>query len=294
MLSASGSQGTTTYSYAAKTGSVQDNALTSITNPDGTHQYFTYDTEGLLTTQSVDNGAGLQTYSYPSTGEVTVTNAAGNLTTLLYGANDSVAQIQDTLGNATQLGSNSAGELTSLTTAGNNVYRYAYDAAGNLTSYTDPLGGTVNASYASGTQNLTTFNNQLGTLATLFTVPRKKAGHVASRRGTGNGTSYRITWPAFWSAATDADGNTIRYGYDAAGNLVSKTYADGTSDTYAYGSHGNLILGNSPGRRDHDLHLRFLIEPTDPRNKPTGTNRELHLQYTSGQHWRCAPSPAAS
>ena len=114
---------------------------------------FTYDAEGRLASQSGNGEADPTTYSYPGAGEVTVTDALGNATTLLYGSIGTEAQMQDALGNVTQLASNAASELTGVTTAGNSTYHYAHDSAGNLTSYTDPLGGTVTSNYAPGTQN---------------------------------------------------------------------------------------------------------------------------------------------
>ena len=244
LLSSAVSGGTTTYTYAPATGSVQANALTSITNPDGTQQTFTYDAEGRLASQSGSGGTGTQTYSYNSAGTVTVTDALGDKTTLLYGANGAVAQTQDALGNVTQLRSNTAGELTSATTAGGSLYQYAYDTAGNLTSYTDPLGGTASASYASGTDNLTSFTDQRGD-TTHYTY--NTAGNVTGiTYEDGSGDTYQYDAQGLLTSSTDADGSTTRYGYDSAGDLTSETFSNGTADTYTY-SQGNLTSATAPG-----------------------------------------------
>jgi YD repeat-containing protein len=82
LLSATGPAGVTSYTYNAPTGSVNDNALTSITDPDGTQQLFTYNAQGWLASKSGSGGTGLLTYSYNGSGQVTITDALGNPTTL--------------------------------------------------------------------------------------------------------------------------------------------------------------------------------------------------------------------
>ena len=100
LLSASGPAGVTRYTYAQSTDvlppiadaavdgnygvvsvSPTDNALTSITNPDGTKETFTYDSQGRLASQAGTGGVAALTYSYPSVGEMTITDALGNKTT---------------------------------------------------------------------------------------------------------------------------------------------------------------------------------------------------------------------
>ena len=245
LLSATGPDGTTAYTYAPAIGSAQDNALTSVTNPDGTQQLFTYDAEGRLASQSAGGGTGLTTFSYTGPGAVTVTDALGNQTTELYGSNGTVAQVQDALGNITQLQSKAAGELTSTTTAGGSVSKYGYDSSGNLTSYTDPLGGTVKTSYAAGTPDLTDFTDQRGS-QTHYTYDL--AGNVTGiTYQDGSGDTYAYDTEGLLTSSTDADGNTTHYGFDSAGELTSKSFADGTSDTYAYNAQGDLIAATASG-----------------------------------------------
>ena len=87
LLSVSGPDGATSYSYDASGNPLTQNALTEIVNPDGTTETFAYDSQGDLISQAGSNGAGQITYSYPSTGVVTETDAAGNATTLIYDPN---------------------------------------------------------------------------------------------------------------------------------------------------------------------------------------------------------------
>src|SRR5262249_46230376 len=52
LMSVTGPQGTTSYTYVTGQGIAEQNALASITFPGGTHQYFRYDAQGRLIEQS--------------------------------------------------------------------------------------------------------------------------------------------------------------------------------------------------------------------------------------------------
>jgi YD repeat-containing protein len=239
LLSATGPDGVTSYAYNPATGSVNDNALTSITNPDGTQQFFTYNAQGWLASQSGAGGSGQETYTYPSSGEVTVTNALGGPTKLMYGATGEIAQTQDALGNVTQLQYDSAGDLTGVVTPGNSTSSYSYNSAGDLTGSSDPLGGSIGATYASGTQNLTSFTNQLGSQ---IHYTYDSAGNVTGIiYQNGSDDTYDYNTSGLLTASSDADGNTVAYNYNSTGNLTKEAFGNGTTNTYTYDSSGNLL-----------------------------------------------------
>ena len=93
LLSVDGPDGTVSYSYiASQSNPAQENALASITYRDGTHTYFTYDTQGRLINEHGDpdpgNPAiftGSVSYAYLSPGGYTITmDATGSTTTILF------------------------------------------------------------------------------------------------------------------------------------------------------------------------------------------------------------------
>jgi YD repeat-containing protein len=114
-----------------------------------------------LASQPAQN-TGQVTYSYPGTGTVTETNAAGNSTTLIFEANGDLAENKDSLGNVTKYQYNSSNELAGVVMPTGATYTFSYDADGNLTGYTDPDGGSVSTAYAPGTDLLTSFTDQDG------------------------------------------------------------------------------------------------------------------------------------
>ena len=88
---------TTTYTYNTTSGSAGQNALTSITFPGGTHQYFTYDSEGRLAGTSSDGGAQPQTFAY-ALGQVSVTDGTGDTSSLYYNEKGLVVKSVDAAG----------------------------------------------------------------------------------------------------------------------------------------------------------------------------------------------------
>ena len=244
LLSTTCAGGTTSYSYAAPTGVASDNALTSVTNPDGRQQVFTYNAQGWVASTFSNGGADLQTYTYDDAGRMTVTNALRQSTTELFGSNGAVAQVQDALGNVTAVQSSTAGEVTGLASAGGSTVSATYDASGDLTGLTDPLGGSVSASYVPGTQQLSTLTTQLGS-QTHYTYDA--AGDVTGvRYQDGSGNTYAYSPSGLLTSSTDADGNTTAYTYDAAGNLTKQAFSDGTADSYTYDARGNLLTATAP------------------------------------------------
>ena len=71
-------EGTVSYAYVSGQSPAQNNALASITYPDGSHEYFSYDAQGRLIDQHADGGAGDAQYSYVGLSGYSTTNARRN------------------------------------------------------------------------------------------------------------------------------------------------------------------------------------------------------------------------
>ena len=142
LLSARHSNGQT-YRYVYDNGSnpAVQNALASITYPDGSHRFFTYSTTGRLATMSDDDGIDELTFGYRE-GEVTVSDAAGDISAYYYDDSGNLVKYVDPMGNASYATYNSNGEVTSLIGPTGLTSSYTYDSRGNLTNLTNPLGQT--------------------------------------------------------------------------------------------------------------------------------------------------------
>jgi YD repeat-containing protein len=139
--------GTIRYTYSNGAGAATEHALTSVQNIDGTHEYFTYDSFGRLTSTSRDGGAEQINLSYNQPGEVTVTDANGNSAELFYNEKNELAKTVDPLGNLTSFAYDGNFNLMSITDATGQTQSFAYDLLGNLTSDTDQLHHTTTFAY---------------------------------------------------------------------------------------------------------------------------------------------------
>ncbi len=143
--------GKTQYSYVAGKTAAEDNALASITNADGTHLFYTYDSQGRLIKESGDGGAGQITFGYLSPAGYTITDAAGNTTTVLVDLYGQPAQVTDAKGNVTRISYNANGQPVLQSHAGGESSSTSYDQAGRPILQVDPLGNATHFAYDSTT-----------------------------------------------------------------------------------------------------------------------------------------------
>ncbi len=220
----------------------RSHALTSVTYPDGTHDYFNYDDRGRLTQTHKDGGAEQVIFGYRGEGEVTVTDASGRSTTLYFGLGGQLAQVRDGDGRIVSFDYDDDFQLAKLLGPGGERYRYAYDAFGNLTETRDALNRQTQFSY-------TTDFNQLDS----FTDARGNGIDYEYDPATGNltsivyqdGTHEDFTYDPKGNVltATNRRGQTITYTYNAYGQVASKDYdtTGGVVDyVYNYDTAGNL------------------------------------------------------
>ncbi len=228
----------TQYTYESGSDESTENALTSITNPDGTSQNFTYSLSGQLTGTSQAGGADPLTYSYNS-GEVTVTDAAGDASQYYFDENGDLVKTADALGNVTFATYDSNGNLTSLTDSTGLTTTYTYNSNGNLVSSTDALGQTTSYTYSSSDNLLASVTNAQGDTTN---YNYNASGDLTSTEYPDD-TVETATYDALGDplSLTDQDGEVTNYTYNAAGQVASETLAGGSTMTYTYDAQGNLI-----------------------------------------------------
>ena len=233
----------TKYTYEAGSDAATENALTSVTNPDGTSQNFSYNAAGQLAGTSQAGGADPLTYSY-SAGEVTVADAAGDASRYYFDENGDLVKTVDPLGNVAFATYDSNGNLTSLTGSTGLTTKYAYDATGNLTSSTDALGLTTSYTYTTSDNLLASVTNAQGD-ATNYNY---NAGGALTSTEYPDDSVETATYDAMGDplSLTDQDGQVTNYTYNAAGQVASETLAGGSTMNYTYDTQGNLITATDP------------------------------------------------
>jgi RHS repeat-associated protein len=243
---------TTKYGYD------EDGNLTSVTDPEGNTTSYGYDalgdvasvTDPQLTGQSAP---GVWSFTYDPDGEeLSATSPTGAETQATYDdfgdqatatqdirsssgtAYDTTSYTYDYLGDrltattpdgvVTTDGYDSLGELTSTTNGAGDTTSYDYNYAGQLAEVINPDGSSADYGY-NGTGELASVTDY-GASAEEGELPPVLATQSYTYDPSGNQVS-----------ATDGDGHTTSYGYNAAGELTSQVQpvSSSASDTTSYG-----------------------------------------------------------
>jgi len=144
--------------------------------------------------------------------------------------------------------------LVSMTNARGQEREFEYDAAGRLTRWTDPEGSVAYTYVPNG--NVLTVKDAKGTISRQY----DKLNRV---------TQY-----------TDTQGNTLKYAFDAVGNLITLTYPDGKQVNYEYDAADQLITvtdwANRVTRYDYDKNGRLISIV-----RPNGTQQTRVYDFAS-------------
>ncbi len=273
LVSVTGYNGqTTSYGYNTSVTSPSFNALTTISFPSGTHQYFTYDSEGRLSGTSNDGVAQPQTFGY-ALGEVSVTDGTGDKSSLYYTELGLVVKSTDALGNVTINNYDANFNLVKVTNAVGESESYTYNAAGEVTSSTDFLGNTTYFAYSGPFNDLTSMTDAKGNTTT---YAYSTAGDLLSTTYA-DGTSSSSTYDPEGDALSflNQNGQPISYTYNAAGQVLTEKFSDGSQYTYTYDAHGNMVNAkDSTGTTtfSYDSTTELLTEVAYPNG--------LYLKFT--------------
>ena len=240
LLSVTGPDGTTSYTYDTGSNIETLHALLSITNPDGTHLYFTYDSQGRLIGQQQDGGADAITYAYDiGPGGYREIDATGASTTVLLNEAGETAQIIDPLGRVTDFSYDANFNLVQVVAPTGLTTTYKYDAEGNVIHEIDPLGNTVNFTYDPTFNRLTSLTDA--------------DGNTTNYSYDSQGNLLDITYPdstvqqftydplGNLTETIDQNGDPIDYTYNSQGLVTQETFADGTEETFTYDAEGNML-----------------------------------------------------
>jgi YD repeat-containing protein len=179
-----------------------------------TNVYYGYDAQNRLTSVTTDLSPG---------DNATADNSVVTTSYAYVGTTDDVASITQWAGWA------GTGTQTGL-------LEIFYDASNRVASYRQTLSSGVTA-----TTTLTYVSSTQTTVADAY-------GNVTTLTYDGNKQLTGIDYPAM-SAGTPS----VRFAYDANGNVTSATDAAGNATTYGYDTSGNMLwqrspTGDSPGR----------------------------------------------
>ena len=207
----------------------------SDTYPAGLTTAFSYDSQGRLVTETDPPVRDRVTdaihtrmlgYTYDSDSNVlttTISDATGGdpsrTVTDAYNSRDQLASAQDAVGNTTSYTYDAFGDTATVTDPAGQVTAYAYDAAGHLLT-TTLQGYTGNPSNPIPAQNLVEESRAYD--------PAGRVASVTNVLGATTGYTYygdNLTASSYLTCSGCPGGKShvTTFGYDAAGNLVTKT-----------------------------------------------------------------------
>lgn len=190
--------------------------ISSISNPDGGTEAFTYDATTEKRTSIRDSHNHTVSFAYNGKGRITsFTDAKGKTTSLSYAANNvDMKTISNSLG-IVSVGYDLFHNYTSVTNRLGKTTRYAYNGYGQRTSETDALGNATGYNYYDPSH------------------PSKYQMKEVIRDGK---TLYSFTYDSLGriQTKTDPTGLTLMYAYDNLNRMTTITWPDGKEERYIY------------------------------------------------------------
>lgn len=236
--------------------------LQSQTDAYGRVTSFTYDANGDLD-QSTDALTRVADNNTDPLGRLTRTlqdmNGIAAETQFSYDALDNLTQVNDPKGLNTTYTYNGLGDQTQLQSPDTGSTTYTYDSAGNRASQTDARGVTTTYGY-DALNRLTSVSVPTSSLNIGYVYDSTQAA-CQSGEGYGVGRLTRIDdgsgstvycYNRFGDLVrkvqtTNGQSFTLRYQYNAAGQLTGMVYPDGASVDYAYDALGRVSeIGATP------------------------------------------------
>ncbi len=232
------------YQYSVGNGVQREHALTQIQNPDQTHQYFTYNTQGRIRTVSRDGGAALVTYSYDGVGTIYATDALNNTSRFFLDNRGLLVRTENPKGDVVQMGRDERFNLTGITDPAGRSFQYSYDKQGNVTGITDPLGNRTQFAYYGPLQRMTELTDAKRNPTRYNYDPRGNLLGITYADGSSEAWAYdSCCTPDSW---TNRRHNKIDYQYNSTnGLLLTKLYPDGSRAVYGYDQRDNLISASN-------------------------------------------------
>ena len=244
LLKVSSASGAMSFTWVTGQGPAEENALQSVTYPDGTHTYYAYDAEGRLTRQSRDGGAMPVAYSYDAFGGMTATDAAACATSVQPNEFCQLATIEDAQGNTATATYDANHKLVSQHSSSGLTTTFSYDSSGNPISIVGPSGQQISATYDPASNEATSIVDAAGNAVSL---QYDSQGNLQTALYA-NSTSDQYQYDAAGNITelTNTQGQPFHFTYNAQNLLVSEEFPDGTSATFSYDSHRNVASMTDP------------------------------------------------
>lgn len=242
--------------------------ILSIAGPDGKSWTYGYDTEGRLVSVR-DPLGGERTYGYDARHRlIAIGSPLGKSVRLGYHPDGTLAWTQDARGARTTYMYRMAERTAVETDALGKKMTFAWDADGNVTSITDRLGHTTGYAYDEDKRLVRKVLPGGGEYTWSY------SGGKLIRASDPNGatTTWEYDAAGRMIAKVDALGHRTEYGYDAAGRVAATKNPGGATERVEYGPLGLPVKVTDAGcgitAMEYDA-AGHLVRTTDPMGRVT-------------------------
>ena len=215
--------------------------VTLVTDPQGHKTTLSYDANRNLTI-AVDAAGNTTRYTYDLDNELSkITRADGSTLSYTYDNDGNQTVYTDGLGHTTGYTYGDAAfphNNTAITDALNRTTSYSYDLAGNATSLKNPAGQTTTYTYDAANE-LTGITYSDGKTPGVSYTYDADGQRIKMTDGTGS-TTYAYDSLNRLTQSTSGAGNTVTYGYDLKGQILSLTYPGSLKVARTYDASGRL------------------------------------------------------
>ncbi|MBN1676664.1 MAG: RHS repeat protein [Kiritimatiellae bacterium] len=255
--------------------------MTRIDYPEGSTEFFAYDTCGNLTNYT-DRAGDAWAFTHDGSGRVlTIRNPAGGVVSNAYNAAGLRTSSLDSETAATQYEYDALNRLIRKTDGLGNVTSYDYDDMDRLLSVVDPLSNTVTLAYdANG--NLTQFADPASNAFCYVYDEMDRIVQVTNRLGLATAYAYdalgrlsRVTWP---------DGDWQDYTYEPCGRLAGISDAQSNQWSLSHDEAGLITGVQDPMGRVWSFSadaLGQLASAADPLGRSTAFGRDVMSRITN-------------
>lgn len=217
----------TRYEYVPATGGPADHALASVTRPDGTTRYFSYDAAGRNSGRHSSGGVEPISFEADDEGRITTRDGAGRSWRSSFDENGRIVAARDPLGH---------------------VVRLFYDTEGDLVRTVDPAGRAAEAAYGPLHEAVSVVGPSGSRLELGYRYPSAGGAFPRSLVDPGsNESTFALDLPGRTASTTYPDGTTETVSFDDRGFPITATSRNGQPTALSWNRRGQIVRKELPG-----------------------------------------------
>ena len=248
------------YSYLGNENASRQYALGEIQFPDGSHQYFEYDSRGRLTEFSRDEEVNRVRLQYDSDGRIVLNEGEADTRSFFVDHRGRMRRLVNAEGSVVNVEYNAMDRIAKITGPDGLTYRHEYDEDGRLVETIDP-DGNRSAFFWRDPAVLELYTDKKGVPTRYLRQNDDNGSTLTERRPDGTSVSNAYDSRGLRTQRINARGGVTLFEHDERGRLVRTTAPDESVTEYQYDAGNNIVRAeNGQGviSLDYDDYNRLI------------------------------------